>query len=167
MLDSWPEFLIVLVKESYFYASCPLFFPPRKKSSKETWLQAVGNLACQMPSTRRTQTYLWEAAFFGANSYSSGYQRLYTAKMELSKANVSNTLNNFVNSLLTRKGTWVVTTKFPLCLSLYLLPSPLFILKYSLRVSSSVHKIPQSVNSSPALSWASVMDTQLAAGDNT
>ena len=45
---------------------------------------------------KRTQTYLWEAAFFGANSYSSGYQRLYTAKMELSKETVSNALNNYV-----------------------------------------------------------------------
>lgn len=44
----------------------------------------------------RTQTYLWEAAFFGANSYSSGYQRLYTAKTELSKETVSNARNKYV-----------------------------------------------------------------------
>lgn len=114
MLESWPKFLIVLAKESYFYASCPLFFPQGKRVVKRHHFVQSGIWQVRLPNTGRTQTYLWEATFFGANSYSSGYQRLHTAKMELSKANVSGTLNNFVSSLLTKKalGLWLLSLLF-------------------------------------------------------
>lgn len=96
MLEHWPEFLIILAREGYLYVIV-LYFSPK---GIETLFQAVRNSGVMCVSDGqalgRTQTYLWEAAFFGANSYSSGYQRLHTAKMELSKETVSNTLNNYV-----------------------------------------------------------------------
>lgn len=96
MWEHWPEFLIIFAKEGYLYVVV-LYFSPK---GTETLFQAVRNSGVMCVSDGqalgRTQTYLWEAAFFGANSYSSGYQRLHTAKMELSKETVSNTLNNYV-----------------------------------------------------------------------